>query len=64
MKEDRGGVPGWFSQLCLPSAQVMIPGSRDWAPHQAPCSVGSLFLTLPLSLPPACVLSLALTNKK
>ena len=36
---------------CLPSAQVMIPGSWDRDPHQAPCSAGSLPLPLPLPLP-------------
>ena len=35
----------------LPMAQVMIPKSWDGAPHPAPCSVGSLLLTLPLPLP-------------
>ena len=38
----------------LPSAQVMIPGSWDRAPHWAPCSAGSLLLSLPLpAAPPA-----------
>ena len=32
----------------LPLAQVMIPGSWDQALSQAPCSVGSLLLPLPL----------------
>ena len=42
----------WVAQLvnCLPSAQVMIPGSWDRAPHRTPCSVGSLLLPLPLLL--------------
>ena len=35
----------------LPSAWVMIPGSWDQAPHQAPCSARSLLLPLPLPLP-------------
>ena len=35
----------------LPSAQVMISGSWDEAPHWAPCSAGSLLPPLPLSLP-------------
>ena len=34
----------------LPLAQVMIPGSWDQAPHQAPCSVGSQLLPFPLPL--------------
>ena len=34
----------------LPSVQVMIPVSWDRAPHQAPCSTGSLILPLPLPL--------------
>ncbi|XP_064438058.1 protein FAM98C isoform X2 [Mirounga angustirostris] len=49
---------------CLPSAQVMIPGSWDRAPHRAPCSAGSLLLS-PSPTPTACVPSLAvpLSNK-
>ena len=40
----------WVAQWvkCLPSAQVMIPRSWDWAPHRALCLVGSLLLPLPL----------------
>ncbi|XP_034860470.1 60S ribosomal protein L10a-like [Mirounga leonina] len=34
----------------LPSAQVMIRGSWDRAPHPAPCSAGNLLLPLPLPL--------------
>ena len=45
----------------LPLAQVMISGSWVGAPHQAPCSVGSLLLSLPAA-PPARALSL--TNRK
>ena len=54
----------WVAQSvkCLPSAQVMIPGSWDGAPRQAPCSVGSLLLPLPLPLP-LLVLSLLQINK-
>ena len=40
-------VAQWFRPL--PSAQVMISGSWDGAPHQALCSAGSLLT--PLSLP-------------
>ena len=47
----------------LPSAQVMIPGSWDRAPHWAPCSVGSLLLPLPLPLSAASSLSLSLSLK-
>ena len=43
---------------CLPLAQIMIPGSWDGAPHQAPCSADSLLL--PLLLP---MLVLSLSNK-
>ncbi|XP_034854411.1 bone marrow stromal antigen 2 isoform X1 [Mirounga angustirostris] len=48
-------VPPWVKRL--PSAQVTIPGSWDRAPHQAPCSAGSLLLPLP-AIPPICALSL------
>jgi len=34
----------------LPSAWVMIPESWNQVPHRAPCSVGSLLLSLPLPL--------------
>ena len=47
----------------LPSAQVMILGVLGPAWNQAPCSVGSLLLTLPLSPHPTlflCVLLLSL----
>ena len=42
----------WVAQSvkCLPSAQVMVPGSWDQAPHRAPCSAGDLLLSLVLSL--------------
>ena len=42
----------WVAQWIkyLPSAQVMISGSGNGAPHQGPCSVGSLLLPLPLLL--------------
>ena len=43
----------WVAQSVkrLPSAQVMILGSWGPVPHLAPCSVGSLLLPPPLSLP-------------
>ena len=50
------GTWGAQSVKCLPSAQVMIPGSWDRVPHWAPCSVGRLLLLLPL---PLLVLSLS-----
>ena len=64
----------WVAQSSghLPLAHVMIPGSWDGALHQAPCSVESLLLPLPLpATPPACAhwcslslsLSLSLTIK-
>jgi len=55
----------WLAQSVkrLPSAQVMIPGSRDRAPRQTPCSAGSLLLPL-LVAPPAYALSLSLSVKQ
>ena len=49
----------WVAQAVkhLPSVQARTPGSWDRAPHQAPCSGGSLHLPLPLPHPPAHVLS-------
>ena len=48
----------WVAQWVkpLPSAQIMISGSWDWAPYRALCSAGSLLP--PLSLP-ACNLCLS-----
>ena len=53
----------WVAQVTrLPLAQVMIPGFWDQTLHQAPGSVGSLLLPLPLSAAlPTCVLSLSLS---
>ena len=56
----------WVAQLVkrLPSAQVMIPGSWDRAPHGVPCSAGSLLLPLPLPVAsPACAFFLCQINK-
>ena len=54
----------WVAQWVepLPSAQVVVPGSCDGAPHRALCSAGSLLppLSLPASLP-TC--DLCLSNK-
>lgn len=63
------GAPGWYSCLSvrlLLSAQVMISGSRDRAPSQAPLSLPrSLLLPLPLRLPLlASVHSHFLSNKE
>ena len=41
----------------LPSSKVMISGSWDQAPHQAPCTVGSLLVP-----PSLCSLSLVLSK--
>uniref|UniRef100_A0A8C0KKH8 RRM domain-containing protein n=1 Tax=Canis lupus dingo TaxID=286419 RepID=A0A8C0KKH8_CANLU len=46
----------------LPLAQVMISGPWERAPHWAPCSVGSLHLSLPLT-PLMHSPSLTLSNK-
>ena len=54
----------WVAQLVkpLPLAQVMIPESWDRVSHWAPCSVGILLLSLPLTATlPACALSLSLS---
>ena len=49
----------------LPSAQVMIPGSWDGAPHWAPCSAGSLLLPPLLPSPPSsCFVSVCLSLNK
>ena len=52
----------WVAQWAkhLPSAQVMIPGAWDPAPHQAPYSGGSLLLLFLLC---ALILSLSLASK-
>jgi len=54
------GVPGWLSQLSVPSAQVTIPGPWNGAPRQAPCPAQSppLPLPLPAQLVMACTHSL------
>ena len=36
IKMDHGGHLGGSVVECLPSAQVMIPWSWDWVPHQGP----------------------------
>ena len=48
-KVNRGA---WVAQWVkpLPSAQVMVSGSWDRAPHQALCSAGSLLASLSLCL--------------
>ena len=53
----------WVAQSAqhLPSAQVMISASWDWAQHWAPCF--SLFLCLPLFLL-VLLCSLSLSNKQ
>ena len=59
---DRGA---WVAQSvkCLPLAQVMISRSWDQAFHWAPCSAKGLSLLLPLLLPltllPACALTVS-----
>ena len=56
--------PGALSVWLLISAQVMIPGSCDWAPHQAPHWAWSLLKFLSLSLPPSLPLSLSLPSSR
>ena len=56
----------WMAQLvrCLPSRKVVIPGSWDQVPSQDFCSMGSLFLPLPLSAtPPICASKLSNEEK-
>ena len=48
-------VAQWVKHLAL--AQVMMPGSREWAPVLAPYSMRSLLVPLLLPLPSACTLS-------
>ena len=47
-----GHLDGSAAKL-LPSAQVKIPRSWNWAVGGAPCSLGSLLLPLLLPLPPS-----------
>ena len=54
-KSTRRGHLGGSVVEHLPLAQVVILGSRDRVPHQAPC--GSLLLPLPVSLPLSVCLS-------
>ena len=59
IQQERKTLGTWVAQPVkhLPSAQVMMLGSRDQAPHRAPCQGGSLLL-LPLPAAPlACALS-------
>ena len=60
IKSNRGT---WVAPLVkrLPSAQVMILGSWNGAPCQAPCSAGSLFLPLPRYRLPTRLLMLSLS---
>ena len=51
------GCLGGTAVKHLPSAQGMIPGFCDQAPHWIPCPAGSLASSSPT--PPACVPSLA-----
>jgi len=60
-RNEREGRLGGSVVERLPSAQVMVPGSWDRAPHRAPCSAGSLLLPLPLLLP-LLMLSLSLSQ--
>ena len=61
-KKEKGA---WAAQSvkCLPSAQVMIPGSWNKAPQWAPCSVESQCLPLPLQLPFVLSLPFCQINK-
>ena len=54
----------WVAQVVerLPSAQVMMLGSWDRAPHQGPCMEKSLLISLPLPFP-LLVVFVSLSNK-
>lgn len=60
-KPTYGGTWGAQSVKRLPSVQVMISGSWDPAPRQAPCSAGTWLLLLPLLV--CFSLSSSLSNK-
>ena len=61
LKIKRMGHLGGSGFECLPSAQVVIPGSRDRVPHQTPAK--SLLLPLPVSLPLSLCVCVSLMNK-
>ena len=59
----RWGAPGGSAVEWLPLAQVLIPGSWDWVPHQAPPCREPASPSAYVSVSASLSLSLSLMNK-